>query len=92
MKKIAGVRISETEYKLPNKQTGKIAVLMYNGNGDPKKTLDYAVSEYVQTNGYYELIDANLDNPWMRVLLSDINSMEQKDFDSDTHKLIQVTS
>ena len=89
MKKIPGVRISEAEYGLPDGNNGKVAVLMYHGNGDPKKILDYAVGVYVQKNGYHELIDAHLDNPWLRVLLSDINSMNQKDFDEKTDRLIK---
>ena len=88
MKKIKGLKINESEYDLPKNRKGKMAVLMYNGGADPKKVLDYAVSVYVQNDGYYELIDANLDNPWMRIILSDINSMEQEDFDEDTHRLI----
>lgn len=87
MKKIAGLKISESEYELPNSIKGKIAVLMYRGNGDPKKILDHAVSIYVEKDGYHELIDAHLDNPWMRVLLSDINQMDQKDFDADKDRL-----
>lgn len=89
MNKISGLRISEAEYELPDKSKGKIAVLMYHGNGDPKKILDHAVSIYVKNEGYHELIDAHLDNPWMRVLLSDINSMKQVDFDADKHRLIE---
>ena len=87
---IKKLKISEAEYDLPdNKGKGKIAVLMYNGGADPKKVLDLAVREYVQNNGYHELIDAHLDNPWMRVLLSDINNMEQKDFDEESDRLIK---
>lgn len=87
MKKIPGLKINEAEYDLPDNKKGKIAVLMYSGSADPKKVLDYAVSVYVQQGGYHELIDANLDNPWTRVLLSDINNMNQADFDEDTHRL-----
>lgn len=89
MKKIAGLKINEAKYDLPNNKKGKLAVLMYSGGADPKKVLDYAVSVYVEKNGYHELIDAHLDNPWMRVLLSDINDMKQDDFDEDEHRLIQ---
>jgi hypothetical protein len=90
MNEIPGLKISETEYDLPdNKGKGKLAILMYNGGADPKKVLDYAVNLYVQDNGYYELIDAHLDNPWMRVLLSDINNLDQNNFDADSDRLIQ---
>ncbi|MEI6766363.1 MAG: hypothetical protein WCM76_12030 [Bacteroidota bacterium] len=88
MNKISGLKISEAEYDLPNnKGKGKIAVLMYNGGADPKKVLDFAVSVYVQNNGFHELIDAHLDNPWMRVLLSDINNLTQRGFDADEDRL-----
>jgi hypothetical protein len=89
MKKISGLKINEAEYELPDKRKGKIAVLMYQGNGDPKKILDHAVRIYVQNDGYHELIDANLDNPWMRVIISDINNMKQVDFDETKHRLVQ---
>jgi hypothetical protein len=88
MEKISGLKISEAEYVLPNKSKAKVAVLMYHGDGDPKKILDYAVSIYVQNDGYHELIDAHLDNPWMRVLLSDINNMKQENFNPEKHRLI----
>jgi hypothetical protein len=87
MKKISGLKINEAEYDLLNKGKGKIAVLMYQGYGDPKKILDYAVSVYVQNEGYHEFIDANLDNPWTRVIISDINNMKQEDFDEYRHRL-----
>ena len=87
MTKIPGLKISEAEYQLPDKSIGKIAVLMYNGDSDPKKILDDAVTVYVGDNGYHELIDVHFDNPYMRVLLSDINRLKQKDFDETSHRL-----
>ena len=78
--KIEGLTINEAEYKLENGDNGKIAVLIYNGNKDPKQILDYAVKEYTGKNNYHELIDSHLDNPWMRVIISDINSMKQEEF------------
>jgi hypothetical protein len=87
LEKIIGLSINEAEYDLPNSQKGKIAVLIYTGSADPKKVLDYAVHIYVENNGYHELIDANLDNPWMRVILNNINSMEQRQFDPNTDRL-----
>lgn len=82
-----GIKISEAEYDLPDTGKGKIAVLMYHGSGNPKNILDHAVSVYVQNEGYHELIDANLDNPWTRVIISDINNMAQEDFDEKRHRL-----
>ena len=87
MNQIPELKISEAEYNLPdNGGIGKMAVLMYSGTGDPKKILDFAVHQYAD-KGYYELIDAHLDNPWMRVLLSDINNLKQRNFDANSDKL-----
>ena len=87
MNKISGLKINEAEYDLPTGEKGKMAIFFYSGPADPQKMLDYAIREYVGNNGYHELIDANLDNPWMRVIVSDINSLDQKDFDPITDKL-----
>ena len=89
LEKIAGLTINEAEYNLDPiaGKKGIVAVFIYSGSADPKKVLDYAVSLYVENNGYHELIDANLDNPWMRVVLSDINNMKQTDFDPNLNRL-----
>jgi hypothetical protein len=87
MKNTQELTINEAEYNLPMGGKGKIAVFMYSGDSDPKTILDNAVSNYVEGNGYHELIDYNLDNPWMRVVLSDINKMKQEIFDVNKHKL-----
>jgi hypothetical protein len=87
MATIPGLTINEAEYELPNNIKGKIAVFIYIGKSDPEKILDNAVSIYVGNNGYHELIDAHLDNPWMRVVISDINSMKQEKYDSSRHRL-----
>ncbi len=90
MNPIPGLTINESEYDLADSRKGKIAVLMFSGDGDPRKVLDYAVKEYVDNEGFYELIDAHLDNPWMRVVMSDINNMKQEAFDVNKHKLTQI--
>jgi hypothetical protein len=90
MDRIAGLTINEAEYELLNGK-GKIAVFLYSGESDPSKILDFAIKKYVGNNGYYELIDAHLDNPWMRVIVSDINNMNQEDFDAQKHKLTPNT-
>lgn len=88
--KIPGLTINESSYKLENGQDAKLAVFIYTGNADPKPILDYAVKEYVGENGYHELIDAHLDNPWTRVILSEINGMNQEEFDPEKHKLVEA--
>jgi uncharacterized protein YozE (UPF0346 family) len=92
LEKISGLSINEAEYDLLNNGKGKIAVLIYTGSADPKKILDYAVSVYVENEGYHELIDAHLDNPWIRVILSDINNMSQRQFDPNTDRLKKIST
>jgi len=71
------VRINEAEYDLKNGEKGKLAVFLYAGDEDPRPILNNAVRNYVQDNDYYEFIDANLNCPWVRVVMSDINGMKQ---------------
>ena len=89
MESIKGLTISESEYSLENGQKATLAVFIYSGAANPKSVLDSAVNKYVEHNGYHELIDANLDNPWMRVILKDINNIHQEQFDPAKHKLIK---
>ncbi len=65
----------------------KVGILIYTGAGDPVKSLTEAVHEYVGSEGYNEFLDANMDNPWVRVIIKGINEMEQVEFDSEIHKL-----
>lgn len=87
MSKIPGLTINHSNYPLPNGQQGKIAVFLYTGKSDPKYILDSAVSQYVKNHPYHELIDSHLDNPWMRVVISDINGMVQEEFDPARHNI-----
>lgn len=81
------VKIQESIIDLTHGRKGKVAVLIYVGEDDPIAKLDWAVCEYVGRVGYSEFIDINNDNPWVRVILSDINDMNQVDFDPSIHKL-----
>ncbi|HKC69868.1 MAG TPA: hypothetical protein VKG26_16650 [Bacteroidia bacterium] len=81
------VKIQESSINLKNEGKGQIAVLMYLGEDDPVAKLDWAVSEYVGHVGYNQYIDINMDNPWIRVIISGINEMKQEDFDPSIHKL-----
>lgn len=81
------VKIQESKIDLTHGRKGKVAVLIYHGEEDPVSKLDLAVHQYVGNVGYNEFIDINMDNPWVRVILSGINEMEQVDFDPTIHKL-----
>ena len=83
MEEFKNLTINEAEYNLADGGKGKLAVFIYTGSADPKKVLDYAVSIYTHRQSYHEFIDANLDNPWTRVIISDVNAMRQKRFEKD---------
>ena len=65
----------------------KVGILIYTGEGDPVKHLNNAVHQYVNTTSYNEFIDANMDNPWVRVIIKGINDMEQVEFKPEEHQL-----
>lgn len=90
------MKVNESEFPLKDGTFGKIAVFMYIGSGDPKEHLNYAISKYTEdVNGisckYFELIDAHLDNPWVRVVISGINQMNQFEFDPDKHRMVDIS-
>jgi len=81
------VTIQESTIDLTFGRKGKIAVFMYVGEDDPVAILDNAVSQYVGHEGYSEFIDINMDNPWVRVVMSGVNEMNQVPFNPAIHKL-----
>ena len=75
---VKGLSISEAEYDLKDGNKGKFAVFLYSGDEDPRPILDWAVENYTKgVENYYEFIDAHLDCPWLRMVMSNINDMEQ---------------
>ena len=60
---------------------GKIAILKYTGSDDPVLHLDEAVRLYVGNIKHTEMVDMNIDNPWIRVILSDIDKVQESAID-----------
>jgi hypothetical protein len=81
------VIIQESSIELTHDRKGQIAVLMYVGENDPVAKLNWAVSEYVGNVGHNQFVDINMDNPWVRVIISGINEMKQEEFNPLKHKL-----
>ena len=79
---IEGLTINESEYMLENGDMAKVSVFLYSGKLDPIKILDYAIKIYSNGEKHYNLMDSSLSNPWMRVVLSNINDMYQEPFDN----------
>lgn len=87
MNELENIKINISEYDLERGRKGKIAVFMYVGSADPKAVLDEAVRLYIGTNEHHQFVDIYHDNPWTRVVLSDINGMKQKDFEKDSDRM-----
>jgi hypothetical protein len=50
---------------------------MFVGNENPVEILDEVIKKYVGENEYFEFIDANMDNPWTRVVLKEIEGFQK---------------
>lgn len=87
MSELDNIKMNFSEYDLEKGGKGKITVFMYVGSADPKAVLDEAVRVYVGTKGHHQFVDIHHDNPWTRVVLSDINRMKQKDFLKDEDRM-----
>jgi ABC-type uncharacterized transport system substrate-binding protein len=44
-------------------------IINYRGDNDPVAKLNEKVSELTKDLRYYEFIDMNMDNPWVRVIV-----------------------
>lgn len=42
---------------------------------NPKSYMDGVVLEFTNGRMYNEYVDANLDNPWLRIIIEDINDL-----------------
>ena len=57
----------------------RIITFEYNGSGDPVKHLDNAIQEYTKCRIYKDFIDANMDNPWVRIVIMSYSIEEYRD-------------
>jgi hypothetical protein len=82
-----GVRINESVWTSDNGNTGKVAIFTYAGDLDPSAVLEQAVRNYVgDSKKYVELMDAHMNCPWMRGIVSGINDMSQVEWSGQTLK------
>lgn len=77
------VRINQADFIIDEEtgRTGRLVVFMYRGEYDPKAILNLAVSRYVKDNPIHQFISLERDNPWVRVVIQDVNSINQKNFE-----------
>lgn len=73
------------EYPLIDEGTckGKVAILRGGLNvSNPLAYMNDAVSKYVGNALYNEFIEIEMDNPWVRVIVSGINELDYKAFEN----------
>ena len=55
----------------------KIAIIKCSDKiENPKSTLDFAVSNFVESDGYNEFVEVFKENPWVRIVVSGINELQ----------------
>ena len=75
------VRISEHNFtNSKGDVVGKCAVLRSYYPGDVVEMLNAAVSRYVGDVPYNEFIDIKMDDPWTRVIISDMINGDTEDW------------
>jgi len=75
------VRISEHKFTDSKGDViGKCAILRSYYPGDVVEMLNAAVSRYVGDVPYNEFIDINMDDPWTRVIISDMINSDTEDW------------
>jgi len=79
---IPGLTINQATFPLKDGSRGVIAVFIYAGSNDPRPILDWACDEFTKDSDepYITLIDAQMDCPWCRVIVSNPDQMEQMSF------------
>ena len=62
---------------------GKLAIFNYVGSDDPVLHINNAIALY--TSGYngiwHDFVDANMNNPWVRIIITDINPIQENGVD-----------
>ena len=64
-------------YEVHNAGRNAYITILIGGleTGTPKSFMDIVVAKYVSNRMYNEYVDANLDNPWLRIIIEDINDL-----------------
>lgn len=47
----------------------RVSILTYRGDGDPVRALDNKIREYTNGEEYWEFINANMSDPWTRIIV-----------------------
>lgn len=81
MNKNRDIEICEYDLSKDGKKKGKIAILRGGLNAsNPIAYMNDAVSQYVGRELHNEFVEIHMDNPWVRVIISNINGLEYDEF------------
>ena len=73
------VKIIETYFDCEDDSKSKMAIFT-SDLPDPVLELDEAIEQYVKNETYIEFIDTNMNNPWVRVVMSIKSNLKMEDF------------
>mgnify|MGYP006911563909 CR=1 FL=1 len=77
------VQICEYDLTKDGKKQGKVAILRGGLHSEnPIAHMNSAVSEYVERELFNEFVEIHMDNPWVRVIVSNINELDYKPFEN----------
>lgn len=70
------VQISQFNLNHPKGRVDRVAFISCDLKANnPKGTLDFAVNKYVLNEVFNQFIEIDLDNPWLRLIIKDINEL-----------------
>lgn len=72
MDKLENIKVNEVLLTNGN----KIIIINYKGDGDPVHHIDNFISENINENNYTEFVDIDMDNPWVRIIVTGNNTKE----------------
>lgn len=82
------ISIYETQIVAPKKNV-KLAIFQAHPSlPNPAEALRGAVSQYAETHSYNDFVEANLDLPNLRVVISDIDALDFEPFGSQKMKTV----
>ena len=83
-----GVDIIEGTFEYPDNKHLKFAAFIYSGPGEnPHEPLDAAINEYVGDEGYHDFVLMSLDNPYLRVITTNLNIPPREPFVPGMHHI-----
>jgi hypothetical protein len=85
---MANISIYETELNAKKKGVKLAIFRAYPSHPNPAEALRDAVSQYVGTNSYNDFVEANLDNPNLRMVISDIDALDFEPFGGQKMKTV----